>query len=88
MQEAMGKEARGGIIRRYASRLRFPQLFAILAGLLVVDFVIPDPIPYIDEVILGILTVLLGMWRRHREDKEQPRPQMETMKNVTPKRDP
>lgn len=30
--------------------------FWIVAGLLVIDLFVPDPVPIIDEVILGILT--------------------------------
>ena len=68
MASSIGKEERVGIIRRFASRLKFPQLFALLFGLLLLDFIIPDPLPYVDEVILGILTVMLGMWRRRSDE--------------------
>ncbi len=36
----------------YLAKLRFPALFAITAVLFIVDFVIPDVIPFIDEIML------------------------------------
>ena len=43
--------------------LRFPTLFLILGGLTLIDLVIPDFIPFIDEIGLALLTVLFGMWK-------------------------
>jgi hypothetical protein len=54
------------------ARLRHPQLFALMAGLFLVDLVIPDFIPFIDELLLGLGTVFLGNWKRRREGKELP----------------
>ena len=56
--------ARQGLIRGFLSGLRFPQLFLVLAGLFLVDLVTPDPIVLVDEAMLGVLAVMLGMWRR------------------------
>jgi len=50
--------------------MRYPQLFLILLGLFCVDLFIPDPIPFVDEIMLGLLTVLFGMLR----EREQPEP--------------
>ena len=50
----------------WASRLRFPTLFWLVAVLFVVDFVIPDFIPFADEILLGLATLLLGNWKRRR----------------------
>ena len=50
----------------YASRLRFPWLFAITLGLFVVDLFVPDPIPLLDEVLLGLLAIILGTLKRRR----------------------
>lgn len=49
---------------QWAGRLRFPQLFALTAGLFLVDLIIPDPIPFADELLLGMLTLLFANWRR------------------------
>ena len=37
---------------RFASGLRFPQLFALIASLFVVDLIVPDMIPFADEILL------------------------------------
>jgi hypothetical protein len=47
-----------------AARLRFPWLFALTAVLFVTSLAVPDPIPLVDELLLGLLTVLFGAWRR------------------------
>jgi hypothetical protein len=50
------------------SRLRFPTLFVLIALLFLVDLVVPDFIPFVDEIILGLLTVILGTWREKRRE--------------------
>jgi Family of unknown function (DUF6116) len=52
------------LILRYVQRLRFPQLFALTAALFLLDLLVPDVIPMIDELLLGLVTVMLGSWRR------------------------
>jgi hypothetical protein len=61
------------LLGRLLPRLRFPQLFAILAGLLVLDLLLPDPIPLVDELTLAVLTFLIGSWRTRREPQREPR---------------
>lgn len=78
-----GKTEHSGLIQELASRLRFPQLFVLAVVLFLVDLFIPDPIPFLDEILLGLLTVLFGMWRKDRGIEEQER----VVKNVTPKGD-
>lgn len=72
----------GGLLTRFLGRLRFPQLFVVLAGLLLLDLVVPDPIPFLDEVILAIFTLLVGLWRERGDDPYVRPPE----KNVTPRR--
>ena len=61
------------LLDRILPRLRYPQLFAILAGLLVLDLLLPDPIPLLDEMSLAVLTFLVGSWRTRREPQPPPR---------------
>ena len=51
---------------RFASRLRFPYLFLITLVLLVVDVVVPDVVPFVDELVLGLVTLLLATWKGKR----------------------
>ena len=55
---------------RWASGLRFPTLLAVIGSLFVLDVLIPDLIPFVDEVLLGLFTVLLAMVRRKRSVPE------------------
>ena len=44
---------------------------------------IPDLIPFMDEMMLGLLTLLLGMWRKGSPaDDQPPKP---PVKDITPK---
>jgi hypothetical protein len=63
--------AGSGIVGRFVDmvgRLRHPWIFAITGALFLVDLVIPDLIPFIDEMLLGLATVLLAMWRKRKDD--------------------
>lgn len=51
----------------YLTRLRFPVLFGITAELFVLDFFIPDAIPFVDEILLGLGAALLGSWKKRKE---------------------
>lgn len=82
---AITREERAGIIERFASKLKYPQLFFLLASLFLVDLVIPDVIPFIDEAILGLLTMLVGMLRRgERPSEVSDDGGAREVKNVTP----
>lgn len=61
-----------GIVTRHASRLRFPRLLALTAGLFVLDLVIPDFIPFIDEILLGLGTLVLSQLRTRRDTAGAP----------------
>ena len=57
------------LLLRWLGGLRFPQLFLVFAGLFAVDFVMPDLIPFVDEIMLGIGTLLMGSLRRRRGEE-------------------
>ena len=52
-----------GSVLKAARRLRFPKLLALTAVLFAIDFVVPDPIPFLDEILLGLATLLFSRWR-------------------------
>jgi hypothetical protein len=58
-----------GWASRYAAGLRFPVLFVIVAALFLIDLFVPDLIPFADEILLALITVLLGTMRRRRPPK-------------------
>lgn len=51
----------------WLSRLRSWQLFLVAATLFVADLFIPDPIPFVDEILLALTTLLLARWKGRRE---------------------
>lgn len=44
--------------------LRSWQLFVLATALLVIDLLIPDPIPLLDETLLAVLTYTLSRWKK------------------------
>ncbi len=56
-----------GLLTRFAAGLRFPYLFFLFAVLLGLDIVIPDPVPFADEILLGLGTLMLTRWRKPTE---------------------
>lgn len=69
------------LAQRLLPRLRYPYLFLALAALLVVDLVVPDPVPLVDELLLAILTFIAATLTTRRDDRPAPR-------DVTPSEDP
>lgn len=54
----------------WAKSLRFKQLFLLALFLFIADLMIPDVIPLIDELLLGLMTLLLGSIRKKTDDKK------------------
>ena len=48
----------------YLAKLRFPVVFGITVGLFILNVFIPDFIPFVDEILLGLGAALLGSWKR------------------------
>lgn len=61
-----------GPLLAFAGRLRFPTLFLITAGLFLFDVVIPDFVPFVDEILLGLGTLILSSWKGGRRSDEPP----------------
>ena len=54
----------------YANRLKFKNLFFLTVALFVIDILIPDFIPMIDEIILALIAVLLANWKKEPVHKQ------------------
>jgi len=61
----------------YASRLRFPTLFKITLAIFLVDLVVPDIIPFVDEILLGLGALLLASWQKRQVPEGEARPVIE-----------
>lgn len=53
-----------GPLLSFAERLRFPRLLLLTASLFVIDLVVPDLIPFVDEILLALLTLLFSRWKK------------------------
>src|SRR5699024_11081050 len=47
----------------YFGRLRFPQLTGLVIVLFVIDLLLPDPLPFVDELLLVLASLALSRWR-------------------------
>jgi hypothetical protein len=59
---------------QYAARLRYPKLLVLALVLFIVDLIVPDFIPFADEILLGLISLLLaGLKKRNvRIENEDP----------------
>jgi hypothetical protein len=56
------------LLGRWGSRLRFPRLLLLMGALFAADLIVPDAIPFIDEIMLGLATALLASLRNERTE--------------------
>ena len=54
----------GSLIARLTAGMRFPTLFLVVGGLFLLDLVVPDLIPFYDEILMAMLTVLIASIRK------------------------
>ncbi len=66
-------------ILKFAGKLRFRQLFLLTGALFVIDLVVPDMLPFVDEILLGLLTLLFASLRKPKallqDETNKPRSQ-------------
>ena len=80
------------VLERLAAGLSSRILLAGLAGVFVLDLVVPDLLFMVDEIVLGLATILLARWQaRRRRASEEDEPPVGAgpkppPKNVTPGR--
>ena len=53
---------------RWLGRLSYPKLFVVAAALFLLTLLVPDPLPFVDEILLGIGTLLIAGRKRPREE--------------------
>ena len=56
----------------YLESLRFPWLLLITVLLLLLNVLIPDVLPFVDEILLALVAALLARFKRKRPPKPQP----------------
>lgn len=63
---------------RFFGRLSYPRLFALTAALFAVDVVIPDFLPFADELLLGLGTLLLANWKKRKDPRVTVKPPIDS----------
>jgi hypothetical protein len=58
------------MLDKFLPGLSFPKLFLLFLALFVLDLFMLDPLPFVDEIGLALLTLMLGSFRS-RGDKQQ-----------------
>lgn len=48
-------------VKAHTGKMRFPKLFFLILVLFLLDLLLPDIVPFIDEILLGLLAVMLGL---------------------------
>jgi hypothetical protein len=54
-----------GPLMRWLSKLRYPKMFLVIAGLFIVDLAIPNFVPW-DDLLFGLGTLLLANWKNRK----------------------
>ena len=54
------------LLGRYGARLRYPHLLLLAGAFFALDLVLPDGLPFLDELVLGLMTLLFALWRKGR----------------------
>lgn len=49
---------------RWLDRLSYPKLFLVAAGLFVANMFVPDPLPFVDELLFGIAAMVISRRKR------------------------
>jgi Family of unknown function (DUF6116) len=68
------------LVARFAAGLRYPTLFKLVGLLFLLDFFLPDLVPFVDEILLGLGTLLLGSLRTRRRAPSPATDELETAK--------
>ncbi len=64
----------------WARKLKYPTLFKITAGLFIFSLLLPPglyPIPFLDEIVFGLGTLLLANWRQRKSETPLSKPPIE-----------
>jgi len=70
-----------------ANRLKFKNIFLLILGLFVLDLFVPDMIPMVDELVLGLLAILLANLKKEESQVDQNNQQGNVIKGEVIKED-
>lgn len=78
------KPEKQNFIVNFFDNLKSSQLLMALSLLFLIDLAVPDPIPFVDEIILGILTLVVARWKNRSHEPEPESAPKPPPKNITP----
>ncbi len=64
----------GSLVTRFAGNLRYPWLVAITGTILLLDIVLLDPLPFIDEIVFALLTLIFMSFKERKPAKDAAAP--------------
>ena len=59
------------VLMTWLAGLRFPVLLVVITLLLIVNVFIPDAFPFIDEILLGLIAIVLSRLKRGSKEEEE-----------------
>ena len=59
------------VFLKNANQLKFRNIFFLVLSLFLIDLLVPDLIPFIDEIILGLLAIILANWKKERKQNKE-----------------
>ena len=85
--QGMKESSSNAVVRTlqdFVATLRSSVLLMVVTGLFLLDIIVPDALPFADEIILFLLTLLIARWksRARQELADPPKP---PPKDVTPR---
>ncbi len=54
----------------WLGKLSYPRMFLVIGVLFAITVVVPDPIPFVDELLLGLTTIALANRKRNRGPRD------------------
>jgi Family of unknown function (DUF6116) len=61
-----------GRIKDFVAGLNSWYLVTFMGALFLADLLFPDPLPFLDEIVLFVITVLLARWKGAAQESEAP----------------
>ena len=56
-----------GPVAAFAARLKYPTLFKVTLALMILSWLFPDPLLFVDEIVTALAALLLANWRKRGE---------------------
>lgn len=68
VQNTANDALKGGVISGFLAKLATNHLLMGVVGLFVLDMILLDPIPFLDEIVLAVIAILIARWQTRKEE--------------------